>query len=81
MPEATAPNASSGVESLNSQYRVLQMVHRHVGDELLSLKSFAMNMTPREDGTRKGRTPYELLGVDLSTQDSHWAALLIDQAA
>jgi hypothetical protein len=75
------PRSSSGAESLNSQYRVLQMVHRYVSDELLSLKSFAMNMTPREEGPRKGRTPYELLGVDLGAQDSHWAALLIDQAA
>lgn len=42
------PRPSSAVESLNSQLRVLQTLHRTVSDEMLWLHALAWNLTPRK---------------------------------
>lgn len=78
---ACPPRSSSSVESLNSQLRVLQMVHRTVSDELLSLSALAWNLTPRTEGRRKGRSPYEMLGVDLAQAERPWYDVLLDAIA
>jgi hypothetical protein len=75
------PRSSSAVEALNSQLRVLQMVHRTVNDTLLSLVALAWNLTPRREGRRKGRSPYQMLGVDLGQGDRPWYDLLLDAQA
>jgi len=74
--------SSSGVESLNSRLRVLQMVHRTVSDEMLGLVALAWNLTPRRHhGWRKGRSPYEMLGVDIGQGDKPWYDVLLDAQA
>lgn len=75
------PRSSSAIEALNSQLRVLQMVHRTVNDALLSLVALAWNLTPRREGRRKGRSPYEMLGVDLGQGNRPWYDVLLDAQA
>ena len=70
--------SSSGVESLNSKLRVLQMVHRNVSDEMLGLVALAWNLTPRRHpGKRKGKSPYGMLGVDIGQADKPWYDVLL----
>jgi hypothetical protein len=78
---AYIPRSSSAIESLNSQLRVLQMVHRTVSDEMLALHALAWNLTPRAEGRRKGRSPYAMLGVDLGQGDRPWYDVLLDAQA
>ncbi|MDI6773696.1 MAG: hypothetical protein QME77_14095, partial [bacterium] len=71
--------SSSGVESLNSKLRVLQMVHRNVSDEMLGLVALAWNLTPRRHpGRRRGLSPYGMLGVDIGQADKPWYDVLLD---
>jgi hypothetical protein len=70
--------ASSGVESINSRVRVMQVVHRTVSDEMLALKGFAFSLTEREEGPRKGKRPYDLLGVELGQAGKPWYDVLLD---
>ena len=72
------PRSSGGVESLNSQLRVTQMVHRTVPDELLWLLAYAWNCTPREAGSRKGKSPYELLGIEQGPPGQRWTERVLD---
>jgi hypothetical protein len=78
---ACPPRSSSSVESLNSQLRGLQVVHRTVSDELLLLAALAWNLTPRAEGRRKRRSPYEMLGVDLAQAERPWYDVLLDAIA
>lgn len=58
------------------------MVHRHVSDEMLALSALAWNLTPRvEGGKRNGRSPYEMLGVDLGEGERPWYEFLLDVEA
>ena len=75
----TPRRSSSGVESLNSRLRVLQMAHRNVSDEMLDLAALAWNLTPRISGKRKGRSPYELLGIDFAGNREPWYEVLLDR--
>jgi hypothetical protein len=70
--------SSSGVESINSRVRVMQVVHRTVSDEMLALKAFALNLTEREEAPRKGKRPYDLLGVELGQAGKPWYDVLLD---
>lgn len=71
--------SSSGVESLNSKLRVLQMVHRNVSDEMLGLVALAWNLTPRRHpGRRRGESPYGMLGVDIGQTSKPWYDVLLD---
>ena len=75
------PRSSSAVESLNSQLRVLQMLHRTVSDELLWLHALAWNLTPRREGKRRGQSPYAMLGVDIGQGNRPFYDVLLDEIA
>jgi len=66
--------ASSAVEGINSVARMQQARHRRMTQGLLDLKRLYWNCRAFRTGHRRGRTPYELLGVKLPTTD--WWELL-----
>jgi hypothetical protein len=72
-----AVRASSAVEGVNSVVRMQQGRHRHVSQEMLDLKRLYWNCRVFREGKRKGRTPYELLGLKLPTSD-WWQLLQMD---
>lgn len=58
--------SSSLVETVNSPLRTLQQIHRNLSQPLLDLYALRYNMTPFGNGCRRrGRSPYQRLGVDL----------------
>ena len=66
--------ASSLVECLNSVARMQQGRHRKMTQGLIDLKRLYWNCRAFRTGHRRGRTPYELLGLRLPTAD--WWELL-----
>jgi hypothetical protein len=66
--------ASSWVEGVNSVVRMQQARHRRMTQGLLDLKRLYWNMRRFRTGRRKGRSPYEILGVSLPT-GSWWDLL------
>jgi hypothetical protein len=72
-----AVRASSAVEGVNSVVRMHQGRHRHVSQEMLDLKRLYWNCRVFGEGKRKGRSPYELLGLKLPTSD-WWQLLQMD---
>ncbi|MHA2079505.1 MAG: hypothetical protein ACW99X_18095 [Candidatus Thorarchaeota archaeon] len=68
--------ASSLVECFNSILRPIQQVKKQVTQEFLWLKALHHNMKTFKQGRRKGKSPYQLLGVDFGNQD--WIRLLED---
>jgi hypothetical protein len=66
--------ASSLVEGINSVVRMQQARHRRMTQGLLDLKRLYWNQRPFRTGRRRGKTPYELLGLDL--RDHAWWDLL-----
>jgi hypothetical protein len=66
--------ASSAVECMNSVLRMHQGRHRTVTQPMLDLKRLYWNCRPFKSGKRRGRCPYELLGLRLPTTD--WWQLL-----
>lgn len=71
--------SSSLVEALNSRLRVLQMVHRNVSDHLLALVALAWNLSPRQEGKRRGPSPYARLGIDFADDARPWHQILLEQ--
>jgi hypothetical protein len=69
-----AVRASSAVECVNSVVRMHQGRHRHVSQGLLDLKRLYWNCRVFREGKRKGKRPYELLGLHLPSSD--WWQLL-----
>jgi hypothetical protein len=69
-----AVRASSAVECVNSVVRMHQGRHRHVSQGLLDLKRLYWNCRVFREGKRKGKSPYELLGLHLPSAD--WWQLL-----
>jgi len=66
---------SSLVETINSPLRTLQQIHRNLSQPLLDLYALRHNMKPFAPGCkRRGKSPYQRLGVDLGTDD--WLDLL-----
>ena len=61
--------ASSAVEWMNSVLRMHQARHRTLTQGLLDLKRLYWNSRPFREGKRKGRRPYELLGLRLPSYD------------
>lgn len=61
--------ASSAVEGMNSVLRMHQRRHRTLKQGLLDLKRLYWNSRPFREGKRKGRRPYELLGLKLPSYD------------
>jgi hypothetical protein len=72
-----AVRASSAVEGVNSVVRMHQGRHRQVSQEMLDLKRLYWNCRVFREGMRKGRSPYELLGLKLPTSD-WWQLLQMD---
>jgi hypothetical protein len=68
--------ASSLVECFNSILRPIQQVKKQVTQEFLWLKALHHNMKTFKQGKRKGKSPFQLLGVDFGSQD--WIRLLED---
>jgi len=68
--------ASSLVECYNSILRPIQQVKKQVTQEFLWLKALHHNMKTFKQGRRKGKSPFQLLGVDLGNQD--WIGLMED---
>jgi hypothetical protein len=66
--------ASSAVECVNSVVRMHQSRHRNLSQELLDLKRLFWNGRAFLEGKRKGRCPYELLGLKLPSYDP-WVLL------
>jgi tetratricopeptide (TPR) repeat protein len=66
----TTVRASSAVESVNSVLRMHQSRHRNLGQGLLDLKRLYWNTRSIVGkGRRRGRCPYQLLGLDLPRYD------------
>ena len=57
--------ASSAVECMNSVLRMHQSRHKTVTQGLLDLKRLYWNCREFREGKRRGRCPYELLGLKL----------------
>jgi hypothetical protein len=66
--------ASSAVECMNSVLRMHQARHRHVSQGMLDLKRLYWNCRAFTHGMRRGASPYQLLGLNLPTDD--WWKLL-----
>jgi hypothetical protein len=66
--------ASSAVECMNSVLRMHQSRHRTVTQGLLDLKRLYWNCRAFGGGKRRGRCPYEHLGLDLPSYD-FWSLL------
>ncbi len=64
-----AVRASSAVECMNSVLRMHQSRHRTLTQGLLDLKRLYWNSRPFREGKRRGRRPYELLGLRLPSHD------------
>ena len=71
--------ASSVVECMNSVIRMHQARHRTLTQPLLDLKRLAWNCRSFAEGKRRGRSPYEHLGLKLPTYD-FWELLQKDPA-
>ena len=69
-----AVRASSAVECVNSVVRMHQGRHRYVSQGLLDLKRLYWNCRVFREGKRKGKSPYDLLGLHLPSSD--WWQLL-----
>lgn len=67
--------ASSLVESWNSQVRIAQQVKKGLHHNFLALSVLHWNMTPFQDGKRKDKSPFQILGI--STGESDWLDLLL----
>ncbi len=66
--------ASSLVEGINSVARMHQARHRKMTQGLLDLKRLYWNLRRLRTGRRRGKTPYEMLGLQVPT--AHWWDLL-----
>ena len=71
--------ASSAVECMNSVLRMQQSRHRRMTQPMLDLKRLYWNTHVFRSGPRKGRCPYQALGLDLRTYD-FWELLQTDPA-
>jgi hypothetical protein len=72
-----AVRARRAVEGVNRVVRMPQGRHRHVRQEMRDRKRLYGHGRVFREGTRKGRSPYELLGLQLPTAD-WWHLLQMD---
>ena len=70
----TTVRASSVVESVNSNLRMHQSRHRTLNQGLLNLKRLYWNTRRFRKGERRGKCPYQLLGLELPCYD-FWTLL------
>jgi len=71
----SAWRASSLVECLNSVLRMQQARHRNLSQGLLDLKRLYWNSHSFRTGRRRGKSPYEHLGVQLPDGVTWWNLL------
>lgn len=76
---STTVRASSAVECMNSVLRMHQSRHRTTTQGMLDLKRLYWNCRVFRGGKRKGRCPYEHLGLKLPTYD-FWELLQVPLA-
>jgi hypothetical protein len=76
----TTVRASSAVEGINSVLRMHQARHRKMTQGMLDLKRLYWNCRRPKSGRRKGKSPYELLGVGVPSID-FWTLLAQSQQA
>jgi len=70
-----AVRASSAVECVNARVRPVQVARKRLGEDFIYLLAVYHNMKPFGRGSvRAGRTPAELAGIELPTDD--WIELL-----
>lgn len=74
---ARVVRASSAVECVNSVVRMHQSRHKNLTQPLLDLKRLFFNCRGFLEGKRKGRCPYQLLGLILPSYDP-WSLLQMD---
>lgn len=67
--------SSSLVESLNSHVRVCQQVKKGFHQDFLYLVALCWNMRPFENGKRKGKSPFQILGIQGEKED--WLDFLL----
>lgn len=67
--------ASSAIECINSQWRVYQQVKKTFSTDFAYLVALHHNMHEFTEGSRRGSTPLELLGVNVGTRD--WLSLVL----
>lgn len=67
-----AYRASSLVECINSVLRMQQAQHRKLSQEMLDLKRLYWNSHEFRTGRRRGKTPYEILGVPWPEGQCWW---------
>jgi hypothetical protein len=65
----TTVRASSCVEGMNSVLRMQQSRHRKMTQGMLDLKRLYWNTRPFRTGRRRGKSPYQLLGLSLPSHD------------
>ena len=74
---ARVVRASGAAECVNRVARMHQARHRNLSQELLDLKRLYWNCRGFVEGKRRGRCPYQLLGLKLPSYDP-WALLQMD---
>jgi len=67
--------ASSAIECLNSLWRVYQQVKKSFGTDFAYLVALHHNMHEFREGPRRGKSPFDLLGLDPGTRD--WLSLIV----
>lgn len=72
--------SSSGTESFNRRLRVLEAVQRFASDSRIALHAVAHNLKRRTTGPRRGKSPYQMLGIDFATPGANWYDVLLDAA-
>jgi hypothetical protein len=70
-----ACRASSLVESFNSRIRIYQQVKKGLHKNFLYLVALKWNLTPFDGGRRKGKSPCQMMGVTLKS--NNWLELLL----
>ena len=72
--------SSSGTESFNRRLRVLEAVQRFASDSRIALHAVAHNLKRRTTGPRRGKSPYQMLGIDFATPGANRYDVLLDAA-
>jgi len=65
--------------SLVSRLRVLQQVHRKVSDGLLALVAVAWNLEPRQEGKRRGPSPWARWGMEWAKEGRAWWEVVLEE--
>jgi hypothetical protein len=67
--------ASSLVESYNSQVRICQQVKKGIHHNFLYLSALKWNCSPFQSGKRKGKSPFQILGIH--SEHINWLDIIL----